>query len=98
MRLDENEIKTILDAFSTTLPAAKVFLFGSRTKDTKKGGDIDLLIKNVEKPPRELITEIKYNIFNKLGEQKIDILFESDTQNANFIELIKNEAVELKHD
>lgn len=54
---------------------SRVYLFGSRTDDKKKGGDIDLFIE----------TDLERNLFEKkikmlkilntqLGEQKIDII------------------------
>jgi len=59
-------------------PAAQVYLFGSRTDLHKRGGDIDLLILS------SLITEkdrrgLKLKLYDKLGEQKIDLLITSDT-------------------
>lgn len=58
--------------------SASVFLFGSRTDDTKKGGDIDLFIETEEvkdsvKKKITLMTELQF----KLGERKIDIVMAS---------------------
>ena len=55
--------------------SASVFLFGSRTDDTKKGGDIDLFIETEEikdsvKKKITLMTELQF----KLGEKKFDIV------------------------
>ena len=44
MRLKEFEIVAIKDAVCSLDKEANVYLFGSRTDDMKKGGDIDLLI------------------------------------------------------
>ncbi len=77
MRLRDYEISAIKDSVSNCFgPLAKVSLFGSRIDDSKKGGDIDLLVEsNFDSPDSyrrkiRLLTEIQL----KLGEQKIDII------------------------
>ena len=44
MRLSEKEITTIKRVIGESIGEAKVYLFGSRLDDTRKGGDIDLFI------------------------------------------------------
>ena len=44
MRITENEKNVIIDAVKSADSAAQVWLFGSRTDDSKKGGDIDIAI------------------------------------------------------
>lgn len=44
MRLKDFERNAIVSAIKERDLAARVFLFGSRVDDTKKGGDIDLLV------------------------------------------------------
>ena len=44
MRLDKNDVKIILDITENIFGKTKVYLFGSRLDDYKKGGDIDLFI------------------------------------------------------
>ncbi len=86
MRLTSFEIDSIVtlsrDKFGQDV---RVILFGSRTDNSKRGGDIDLLIV----PSRELdiakltLLEIQLlaGIKMKIGDQKIDILIKtaSDT-------------------
>ncbi len=77
MRLLQEEhyvIKTIVASFdSETL----VYLFGSRVDDSKKGGDIDLLIFS-HTLTSESASQIKYKLWDHIGEQKIDIVIVKD--------------------
>lgn len=75
---------------------AKVYLFGSRTDDSKKGGDIDLYI---ETDIKEKILEKKLKVLaalhKKLGEQKIDIVINNFSSNKYIYEVAKNEGIPL---
>jgi predicted nucleotidyltransferase len=54
---------------------SKVYLFGSRTDDSKKGGDIDLFVEPDDR--NDLLSKkIKYlaKLNMLLGEQKIDVI------------------------
>jgi len=53
---------------------AKVWLFGSRLDDLKRGGDIDLLL-SCDQSIEYGITKMaafKYKLYQSIGEQKID--------------------------
>ncbi len=79
MRLDNKTIKTIkelgLRYFGNN---AKIYIFGSRTDDSKKGGDIDIYVEtDLNVNSSELFDiESKYwvSIQKELGEMKIDIV------------------------
>ncbi len=79
MRLSEEEIAPIKNAVRTHFgDSAKVYLFGSRTDDSKSGGDIDLLIEHeaglggsgLVKAKLRTMTDIQFAI----GDRKIDIV------------------------
>ena len=77
MRLREFEVKTIKDAVSKNFGTnSRVSLFGSRTDDSKKGGDIDLLVETDLPAGEYLVKKIKTltEIKMKLGGQKIDMI------------------------
>lgn len=74
MRLSTKEIETIKKEIAALDPDAEVYLYGSRTDDNKKGGDIDLLIISAVIGWKE-ISKIKWQIYSKFGEQKIDIIY-----------------------
>lgn len=54
----------------------RVFLFGSRTDDSQRGGDIDLLVEFPRHPPdaRKKSLTLAARLQMRLGDQPIDIL------------------------
>ena len=85
MRLSPKEIQALTSSFNNCLFEIefKLYLFGSRVDDTKKGGDIDLLV--VVKPENKssvvnLKSKIRKSIFTLIPEQKIDITVASDDE------------------
>ncbi len=59
----------------------QIYLFGSRTDDAKRGGDIDLYLEVVDKnDPLLFDKKIQFLVqLNKiLGEQKIDVVISKD--------------------
>jgi|ERR1017187_4754569 predicted nucleotidyltransferase len=97
MRINKEDIvliKTITkECFGSD---AKVYLFGSRVDDRKKGGDIDLYVE----------TDRKNDVFKgklkmlgmlheMLGEQKIDIVINNFINDKFIYKVAKNEGVQL---
>lgn len=56
---------------------AQVYLFGSRTDDDAKGGDIDLFIDLAKAIENPVLKTIRLNglLQQEIGMQKIDIIF-----------------------
>lgn len=56
-----------------------VFLFGSRTDDSGKGGDIDLFIRNNSQADLTIEAKIHFlaELKSKIGERKIDVVFDN---------------------
>lgn len=94
MRLEECEIKTITDAIKKYDDRAKVFLFGSRKDDLKKGGDLDLIIIS-EKIKKNDLAFLEGDIFKLIDERKIDILLSPNKIKDSFIKLVIKNAVPL---
>jgi len=69
MRLDEQEKQALFKAIQGVTP---VYLFGSRTDDDARGGDIDILIYSRE-PAFKLSRRITRDFFLEC-EEKIDVL------------------------
>lgn len=81
MRLSQQAINMILDAFKKHfLNNDKLWLFGSRVDDTKRGGDIDLCVQTHEldrKTQFERKMHFLMDLEKYLGEQKIDLVLTS---------------------
>lgn len=72
---------------------ATVYLFGSRVDDSKKGGDIDLLVLS-DRLSRDDKRTIKMRLYELLGEQKIDLIIAADDSEP-FVKLALGTGVRL---
>lgn len=77
MRLTDFEIESIKETICKRDPDAKIYIFGSRVDDNARGGDIDMLIMS-DKLQQKNSREIKNEILDRIGEQKIDIVISKD--------------------
>lgn len=77
MRLTDSERVAIRDVVARRFgPGAKALLFGSRVDDTRRGGDIDLLIelpKGVAEPLAQSV-QLEVELVRALGDRRIDVL------------------------
>lgn len=62
----------------------RVYLFGSRVDDTKKGGDIDILVLSEKKLHHSELYKMKQLFFSKFGEQKLDVVNFAKTEESAF--------------
>ncbi|MBU0560983.1 MAG: nucleotidyltransferase domain-containing protein [Bacteroidetes bacterium] len=93
MRLKEYEIEAIKSAAKKYDENAQVYLFGSRTDNAKRGGDIDILLLS-DKIKNKEVRKIRLEIFDLIGEQKIDIVT-APTVNSAFIEYAYKSGIRL---
>jgi predicted nucleotidyltransferase len=94
MRLTQIEIKNIIRIKSRIFgPEVKIYLFGSRVDDNQKGGDIDLFVEYDGVDKFEKRIEFLSSLKEVIGEQKIDIVFSSESD--RLIEKIAREGIEL---
>ena len=94
MRISEIEKTTIVNAILEKDRNAQIFLFGSRTDDFKKGGDIDILVQSDEIGLLEIV-KIKSTIFKNIPEQKIDLLISKSNEKSPFVDFISNQLISL---
>jgi predicted nucleotidyltransferase len=79
--------------FSRGDPDAEIYLFGSRTNDQAKGGDIDILVLSQRLTFKDQI-KIKARIFKSLEEQAIHLVIARDMTDP-FVRVALNEGVPL---
>ncbi len=76
-----------------------VYLFGSRTDEHQKGGDIDLFLKNNDETALTIETKIHFlaELKTKIGDRKIDVVFDnaSTRQKKSFYRALNQSKVEI---
>jgi predicted nucleotidyltransferase len=100
MRLNQFEI----DAITTVAKQhfgneVHVSLFGSRTDDSKKGGDIDLFISSSDEQYLNLKAKIEFlaDLKQRIGDRKIDVVFNTifTRQKKAFYQSICSQQIDL---
>jgi predicted nucleotidyltransferase len=99
MRLSEFEKESIKSLaglhFGTDV---RVYLFGSRTNNKERGGDIDLFISNPNEEHLNARTKINFltDLILLIGEQKIDVVLDNHSlKNSLFLKKIYQTGVQL---
>ena len=99
MRLSEFEISSIKTLARHHFGKdVQVFLFGSRTMDNKRGGDIDLFIRNPNGNQLKVRTKIKFitDLILQIGEQKIDVVLDNPaSKNSVFFQTIRQTGIQI---
>ncbi len=93
MRLTPRQAQSIKEVIQQFDADAEIFLFGSRTDDAARGGDIDLLIFSQSINVQQKI-ELKLRLIDQLGPQKIDLVIAHDEQRP-FVRLARSAGVRL---
>lgn len=97
MRLTDFEKVTIKETAKDIFGSdAKIFLFGSRTDDSIKGGDIDLFIETSKNSSLQDKISFIVKLKLKLGDQKIDVVVNSPKQkDKKIFRIAKETGIEI---
>lgn len=95
MRIKQNKLNNLKNSITLLLPNSKIYLFGSRVDDSKKGGDIDILILGIRKLTWREKSKIELEFFKNFGEQKLDLVSFSYKDNDPFKKIALSEGVLL---
>jgi predicted nucleotidyltransferase len=77
VRLPDSERRAIRQAVERRFGSdARALLFGSRADDTRRGGDIDLLVEvpHAVADPLMQAVQLEVDVMRAIGERKIDVL------------------------
>jgi predicted nucleotidyltransferase len=77
MRLSDSQRQIIKSAVARIVGAeSRVWLFGSRTDDAQRGGDIDLLVETDQVIPDRVgvLCKLEGTLTMGLGDRKIDVV------------------------
>ncbi|MDH4199610.1 MAG: nucleotidyltransferase domain-containing protein [Spirochaetia bacterium] len=84
MRLTEHEIQVVRSVLHGADPSGKIYLYGSRTDDLKRGGDIDIFFE----PSRQLDIKTRLNLeyrLSRLCDTKVDLMVKNPEQGNEVI-------------
>lgn len=95
MRLDNEIAKFIKSGLIEIDECSEIYLFGSRTDDTAKGGDIDVLWLTQMKVPQHKIRKFKIKFYKIFGWRKLDIVNFTYHENNVFKDVTLKHAIEL---
>ena len=95
MRISQYHREFFKKYWENILPESKVFLFGSRTDDNKRGGDIDLLILSNDKISIDQKLKFICKFYIQFGEQKIDVATFTYSEKKPFKNIALSTAIEL---
>lgn len=93
MRLTNQQLEVIKTVVRNTIKEPEIYVFGSRTDDAKRGGDIDILVLGEEHFGVEMILRMKILLKEQLGDRRIDLIYQQKGRTDAFAELVKLEGV-----
>ena len=94
MRLRPEETHAIRQVLFKADPQGRIFLFGSRVSDEKKGGDIDVFFESSKKLDLKTKLSLEYQLAT-LCDTKVDLLVKNPGQAEPAIFGIAREGVSL---
>ncbi len=95
MRIKEPVRRFFVEEVGKIDPKAEVYLFGSRTDDEARGGDIDILILSEERLPITSVRVLRREFFKSFGWQKLDLVNFLFNEEDPFKNLISDQLVRL---
>ncbi len=99
IRLTDDQLDRIKKCFRLCfLDKDHLWIFGSRVKPEKKGGDIDLYIETTYATAEEVVeARLRFLVMleKELGEQKIDVVVKFEDYELLIHQIAKEEGIKL---
>ena len=100
MRLNTDQVRSIRLAATEAFGAGvKVWVFGSRADDGRKGGDIDLLIRpdpGAAGPSFARKIRMLSLLERALGERKVDLVIEQDQDSRPIVAIARESGIQIQ--
>lgn len=94
MRLTPHELQAVRSTLYSADPAGRVWLFGSRADDARRGGDIDIYLEASRVIDLKAALELEYQLMSLCGS-KVDLLIRNPGQVEQPIHDIARKGVPL---
>ena len=94
MRLSPKETQAIRQVLLNEDPQGRIYLFGSRINDEKKGGDIDVFFESSKNLGLKTKLTLEYQL-TTLCETKVDLLVKTPEQEEKAIFSIARKGIAL---
>lgn len=79
MRLNANELNAIRTTLAAADPDGRIYLFGSRVDDKRRGGDIDVFLEASHQIDAKTALRLEYRI-GAACDTKVDLLIKAPDQ------------------
>lgn len=87
MRIQPEEKAAIISSITSFDRESEIYLFGSRIDDTKRGGDIDVLVKS-DVISRKMLARVEDELFKMIDEQKIAFVLSRKNESNSFTRML----------
>ena len=95
MRLPPNYAEFFKAEVAAVRAGGAVYLFGSRTDDARRGGDVDILVLSEPKLSWNEAADIRRRFWERFGFQKVDLVCFSPRDGGAFQQLVLLDAIRL---
>ncbi|KJU84588.1 DNA polymerase, beta-like region [Candidatus Magnetobacterium bavaricum] len=95
MRISEDQLNCLKGAITAVVPDAMIYLFGSRADDSKRGGDIDIMVLSGNILTWKEKAAIRWCYFDNYGEQRLDIVSFTFNEESPFKEIVLSHGIRL---